>query len=364
MTFSIKTAVFSASAACSLALAALTYLAGPTPLALAIAVCAGALSVFCAWLVSGQVERLRHAALAATDGQALQFPPDAGIAVEVSAIAEAVNANITQAQNLAQEAKAMAHEASALGAELAQTVDRLPLHCGDGNDLAAVERINQMIESVTNSANAVMQSADEARETAISGAAGVATLIKEIGIVEQSVQGIANSIEGYVTATAGISRMTREVQDLSSRTNLLALNAAIEAARAGEQGRGFAVVADEVRKLAERSASAVREIEQLTGDIDASSVGVKAAVSHGLESLAAGAKLTDRVEAAINATARKVEEASSGMAEIAFQVQEERQAGAAVSIAVNRATSLGADAATLRAAVNDMAMRIGRLRVA
>ncbi len=67
-----------------------------------------------------------------------------------------------------------------------------------------------------------------------------------------------------------ISGLTEEIGAIADQTNLLALNAAIEAARAGESGRGFAVVADEVRKLAENSQLTVRNIQELTSQVQES----------------------------------------------------------------------------------------------
>lgn len=67
--------------------------------------------------------------------------------------------------------------------------------------------------------------------------------------------------------TERISSITEFIESIAEQTNLLALNAAIEAARAGEKGRGFAVVAEEVRKLAVQSEKAIKEIKELTINI-------------------------------------------------------------------------------------------------
>ncbi|MFO1443144.1 methyl-accepting chemotaxis protein [Bacillus sp. Bva_UNVM-123] len=89
-------------------------------------------------------------------------------------------------------------------------------------------------------------------------------------VVQKSVERVESLNESYQE----VSKLVLSIQSISEQTNLLALNAAIEAARAGEHGKGFSVVASEVRKLSEQVAQSVLEINEITQEIQSSSLEV------------------------------------------------------------------------------------------
>ena len=59
-----------------------------------------------------------------------------------------------------------------------------------------------------------------------------------------------------------IRKFIKDIQDISSRTNLLSFNASIEAARAGEAGKGFRIIANEVKSLSQKTQEATRQAEE------------------------------------------------------------------------------------------------------
>ncbi len=63
-----------------------------------------------------------------------------------------------------------------------------------------------------------------------------------------------------------VNRLTKDIVEISSTTNLIALNASIEAMRAGEAGRGFAVIVTEIKSLANscsETAGRIQEVNQI-----------------------------------------------------------------------------------------------------
>lgn len=75
------------------------------------------------------------------------------------------------------------------------------------------------------------------------------------------------------------------INDIAFSTNILAINASIEAAHAGEAGKSFSIVASEVGNLANRSRSAVNDIEQVIKEVNQSIGSMAEIVSDNSEKL-------------------------------------------------------------------------------
>ncbi len=117
---------------------------------------------------------------------------------------------------------------------------------------SAMEQFTGTVGQAAESARQADRLARSAAEVAARGGEMVSRVVVTMGEIDSSSR--------RITDIVGV------IDGIAFQTNILALNAAVEAARAGEQGRGFAVVASEVRTLAQRSATAAKEIKQLTSD--------------------------------------------------------------------------------------------------
>jgi len=192
------------------------------------------------------------------------------------------------------------------------------------SDLAATtEEISASAEEIsasTQQISAEMQLLKTGEQDNINKINSLADLAKDTGIILNSMVGNVNELVGQIN---DIEQISKNVSEIAGQTNLLSLNAAIEAARAGEHGRGFSVVAEEVRKLSEQTQTAVKEVKNISDQMNTknqNTVGAVAGVKKTFERYLAD---TTSVAKVMSENMGIVEESVSAVENIAQAAQQQ-----------------------------------------
>ena len=174
------------------------------------------------------------------------------------------------------------------------------------NALREAEELAATLNSVQVMTDSIQRVAEAAREAEAVAKDASAAALKGGEAVDQTVGGILEVRETVAETTRKVKRLAESSQEISrivalinaiaGRTNLLALNASIEAARAGEAGKGFAIVADEVRQLADRSAKALKDIEQIVMQIQGETNSVMMAMEEGQQQVIKVTQLSEQAK--------------------------------------------------------------------
>lgn len=106
--------------------------------------------------------------------------------------------------------------------------------------------------------------------------------------IKTTIQEAEIGIRESAKETAKISEIVKDIDDISSSTNLLAINASIEAARVGEHGKGFMIVAEQVRTLSSQSRQASDNIKSILATLLDAIHSTEDKISNGMTAISQG----------------------------------------------------------------------------
>lgn len=132
----------------------------------------------------------------------------------------------------------------------------------------ASNQIAQSLQNIVSNTDSVHKINSEHLNFVKLSATELSALVQQVKLITDMLTGFSATISGLKENSENIRSILKMVEEFSDQTNLLALNAAIEAARAGDAGRGFAVVADEVRTLSIKVSGATRQISDFINQMN------------------------------------------------------------------------------------------------
>ncbi|MCL2189999.1 MAG: methyl-accepting chemotaxis protein [Defluviitaleaceae bacterium] len=192
---------------------------------------------------------------------------------------------------------------------------------GAQQQASSIEELNASIDVINQQTQQNAQSAAEASNLSRKSTENANT-------GNETMKHMLSAMEEIKTSSNEISKIIKNIEDITFQTNLLSLNASVEAARAGEHGRGFAVVADEVRNLASKSQQSTIETTSLINDsinrVDAGS-NIAAQTSESLAVIVKNAgeilEIINNISASSKEQAESISQVSIGLAQISNVVQ-------------------------------------------
>jgi len=284
---------------------------------------------------------------------------------EIAAALREVGALIGETRKTTSEVLGASADVARIGSTVADGAERVTASLagvtgGMARSMDAARQIRLAATQLDDAAGATHASARETREISakveasaqlgVTRAADATTVVTEVAELARD---LVARMDGLRTASDAIGDVTTVVGDIGRQTNLLALNASIEAARAGEAGRGFAVVAEEVGKLAMQSGGSVGRIADLVREMTERIEDAATRVRTMEEAVRRG----EQVMGEAMAVFRSIEQDAQRTLALADGVLRASERQDTLTLQVNEASALVADAADASASATDEVAR-------
>lgn len=153
------------------------------------------------------------------------------------------------------------------------------------------EKINhstKWVEQNYQLVNALEENFETALKNVVEGKAFSKNASESLNQILSAIEHASECIEKSTKETAQISNIIRNIEEITSRTNLLAINAAIEAARVGNSGNGFLIVAEQIRTLSVQSQQASENVKIILAGLAKALNATETKVNSGLSAIQYG----------------------------------------------------------------------------
>lgn len=217
---------------------------------------------------------------------------------------ESVHQLRSVAAQISSASRSSAEQATAQASSVAQTT-------------ATLEELTRSFQAVADGARRVLHMAEDALESAQTGAATVDRAHGAMDELASSARDMAGAATAMEEVAESITDMTSIIGGIAEQTKILALNAAIEAARAGEAGKGFAVVSSEIRTLANNVSLSAARIAQMVSGIQDASARLQAAAARQSSLSDDTVRSTDESRAAFDLIVQQMTDTATAAREIA-----------------------------------------------
>jgi methyl-accepting chemotaxis protein len=144
------------------------------------------------------------------------------------------------------------------------------------------------IEQILQKSDRINQRADESVTLANEGCIAMGEFMASFGQLKQAIAMVEEDTGLLEGRMEEMSALLRQIQSVSSETNILSLNASIEAARSSQSGASFAVIAQRIKQLAGLTDGLASTVDLRLDEVRQNMISIRAQMADSTSRLALG----------------------------------------------------------------------------